>query len=167
MPASFEFPYSADRIQAWLPVHALGMMGQFADQRSASFMRGLGGLRAGATLEQTNAELATIAVNLAAQYPDSNRGRTVRAVPLAQVLVQSYRAGLLILLAAVGVVLLVACVNVANLLLARGTTRRKEVAIRLALGAGRLHLFRQFLAESAVLSLAGAAGGLLIALWTE
>jgi putative ABC transport system permease protein len=155
MPASFEFPYDSDRSQAWLPVHALGLMATFADQRSASFMLGVARLRADAPLDRANAELATISANLAAQYPDTNRERTVRAVPLADVLVQRYRAGLLILLAAVGVVLLVACVNVANLLLARGTTRRKEVAIRLALGADRIDLVRQFLAESAILSVLG------------
>jgi len=167
MPASFEFPYDSDRTQAWLPVHAIGLTAQFADQRSASFMRGVASLRAGTTLERANAELATISANLAAQYPDSNRQRSVRAVPLVDVLVQQYRAGLLVLLAAVGVVLLVACVNVANLLLARGTTRRKEVAIRLALGADRTHLIRQFLAESVVLSVLAGGLGLLLATWTK
>src|SRR5436190_2049576 len=167
MPASFEFPYDSDRTQAWLPVHALGLMATFADQRSASFMRAVARLRTGTTIEQANAELATLSANLAAQYPDTNRQRSVRAVPLADVLVQQYRAGLLILLGAVAVVLLVACVNVANLLLARGTSRRKEVAIRLALGATRGHLVRQFLAESAILSILGGAAGLLLALWTE
>lgn len=104
MPRSFEFPFTSEPVQAWFPVHALGLTAQFADQRGASFLRAFGRLAPGATLAQANAELATIAARLAQQYPDS-RQRSVTAAPLQRVLVKDYRLGLLVLLGAVGVVL--------------------------------------------------------------
>jgi putative ABC transport system permease protein len=167
MPASFEFPFTTDPVQAWFPMHALGLTAQFADQRGASFMNGFARLRAGATLAQANAELATIAARLGQQYPNSNARRSVHATPLRQTLIKDYRLGLLVLLGAVGVVLLIACVNVANLLLVRGTTRRRELAIRIALGAGRARIVRQMLAEATVLAGLGGAAGLLVAVWGE
>ena len=167
MPASFEFPFTTDPVQAWFPIHALGLTAQFADQRGASFMNGFGHLREGATLAQANAELATITARLATQYPDSNQGHSARATWLQQTLVKDYRLGLLVLLGAVGVVLLIACVNVANLLLVRGTTRRRELAIRIAIGAGRARIIRQLLTEATVLAALGGAAGLLVAVWGE
>jgi putative ABC transport system permease protein len=116
-------------------------------------------LRSGVSLEQAQAEMDAISRNLAAAYPETNNGLSVRIVPLRDRVLGGSRQVLLLLFACTGFVLLVACGNVANLLLARATTRQKEVAIRAALGAARLRILRQFLAESAMIALpAGAIG---------
>ena len=116
-------------------------------------------LRPGVSLEQAQAEMDTISRNLAVAHPETNNGLSVRVVPLRDHVLGGSRRVLLLLFACTGFVLLVACGNVANLLLARATTRQKEVAIRAALGAARLRILRQFLAESALIALpAGAIG---------
>jgi len=116
-------------------------------------------LRPGVSLEQAQSEMDTISRNLAVAHPDTNNGLSVRLVPLRDHVLGSARRVLFLLFACTALVLLVACGNVANLLLARATTRQKEVAIRVALGASRLRILRQFLAESALMALpAGAIG---------
>ena len=126
----------------------------------------LGRLRPGVTLQQARADLAGIAAELTRKYPGSNTGRTINARTLLDAGVGDYRGNLNLLLAAVGCVLLIACANVANLQLARALSRGKELAVRTAMGASRWHLMRLVLVESAVLSLAGAVIGLLIAIWS-
>ena len=116
-------------------------------------------LRSGVSVKQAQAEMDTISRNLAAAHPETNTGLSVRVVPLRDEVLGGSRRALLFLFAGTGFVLLVACGNVANLLLARSATRRKEVAIRAALGAGRLRILRQFLAESACIALPAAAIG--------
>ena len=132
--------------------------------RGGHFIRGLARLKDGVTLDQARAELAAIAARLEQQYPVSNINQGVQVDPLLDAMVGASRPVIVLLAGAVIVVLLVACANVANLLLARGTGRLREIALRAAIGADRGRLMRQMLTESAALSLLGAAGGLGVAL---
>ena len=137
----------------------------FMTSRDSPYLWVVGRLAPGVTVEQAQAEMDTIAGRLADAYPDPNAGRGARVTPSRQQVAAGFGRDLTVLLGAVALVLLMACANIASLVLARGTARERELAIRAALGAGRARLTRQLLAESALLTLLGAGAGVLVAPW--
>jgi len=162
MPAGFKSP--RDNIEAWTPVHVSNPLG--ANFRGVHFLRTYARLAPGVTLQQAAAEMRLIDQQLATQYPADNKNRTSTLLPLQERIVGESRNALLILFGAVSLVLLIACANFANLLLARTAERGREILIRTALGAGRWRIIRQLLTESILISLAGGALGVFIALWS-
>jgi len=155
MPATFSFGGDL-----WTP---MAFTAQQAQNRGGRSLTAMGQLKQGVALDQARAEMSAIAGRLAAQYPGVNTGWNVKIIPLLEIAVRSVKDTLLVLLVAVAFVLLIACVNVANLLLARAAGRRIEIGIRAALGAGRGRIVRQLLTESALLALISGAAGLLLA----
>ena len=135
-------------------------------QRSAGLgIHGIGRLKPGITIEQASADMKRVTNNLAEAFPDADKGIGATLIPLRKEMLGDVQPVLYILLGAVGFVLLIACVNVANLLLARSTGRTREFAIRAALGAGQGRLVRQLLTESILLALAGGVLGIFLAQW--
>jgi putative ABC transport system permease protein len=157
MPADFRFPEPTTEI--WRPI----AIDPSDALRGAHFLRVAGRLKPGVTIERADAEMKAIAERLALQYPENSANESADVVALHESIVGSVKEMLVTLFVAVGVVLLIACANVANLLLVRGSVRQKEIAIRSALGAGRRRLAAQMLSESLVLAGTGGALGLLLA----
>jgi putative ABC transport system permease protein len=155
--------YSYARRDLWVPRR---LQGWERTLRTSAWWTVVARLAPGATLASAQADMDRVAGMLAAEYPATNERSGVAVVPLREHLVGTARPTLLLLSAGVGLVLLVACVNIANLLLARGADRAREIAVRAAMGAGRGRLIVQLLAESLVLALAGAAAGIALAFWS-
>jgi putative ABC transport system permease protein len=171
MPASFGgltdmVCLICDDVAFWLPASASSLMYPgWTQDRKRRWHRVIGRLKPGVSQATAQAELTTIAARLERSYPSSNRGVGARVIPLGENWRGDLRRGLMVLLMGAVFVLLIACANIANLLLARGEGRRQEVAVRLALGAGRLRIVRQLLTESVLLALIGGAFGVLLATW--
>ncbi|MBA2340745.1 MAG: ABC transporter permease [Pyrinomonadaceae bacterium] len=162
MPPEFDFPKGAEM---WAPLRA-SMNQRTVENRGNVFLQAIGRLKPGVTIEQANAEMNTIIAQLARQYPEANAGgHRVVITPLAHHIFGDARPALHLLLAASVLLLLIACINIANFLLARATVRHKEVTLRAALGASRGRLVRQFLTESVLLAAIGGTCGLLLAHW--
>ena len=165
MPKDFNVPFEGPSVDLWTSLAAEAEGAEpMTGQRGADMLELIGRLKPGVTLEQARAELNVIARNLATQYPDTNKWYTTAAIkPEVEHLVGDTRRGLQVLFGAVALVLLIACVNVAGLLLARSSRRTGEIALRGALGASRLEIVRQMLVESLLLSLLGGLAGVVLA----
>ena len=171
MPAGFHFPISVPAAQVWITVAEYARTEQPDDdpmttQRGAHYIKVIGRLRADATVAAAQSELDAVAAALRREHPDDNGTRGVKLTRELDRLIGDTRYPLGVLLVAVGCVLLIACVNLANLMLVRGAGRGREIALRLALGASRRRIIVQLLTESVVLSAFGTAAGLLLAAWS-
>src|SRR5205807_8441214 len=160
MPADFNYPYNAGEM--WTP-----LVFDQKDQkdRGSHYLRVIGLLKPGVTLAQAQTGMGSIAQRAEQEFPETNTGRDASVVTLTDDAVRGARTGVPIIMGAVVFVLLIACANVANLLLVRAASRQRETAVRLALGATRSRIIRQALTESALLGLLGGGLGLFIAIW--
>lgn len=164
MPREFQFPDSGFKV--WVPLEpAMAQARAQLENRTLRIFRAIGLLKVGVTFDQAQSELDAISEKLQQQFPNTNAGVRIQLTPVRERLLGDVRPALLVLLGVVALVLLIACANVANLLLARTMAREREIAIRNALGAGRVRLLRQLITESLLLACAGGLLGLLLASW--
>ena len=159
MPPEFNYPKGAD---IYAP---LAITPELAGNRGNHSYLGIGRLKSGVSLQGAQAEFDSIAAQLEKQYPETNTGRGIVIYPILQDTVRMYSTALWVMMGAVGFVLLIGCANVANLMLARATSRQREIALRTALGASRFRIVRQLLTESVLLALLGGGLGVLIGYW--
>ncbi|MGC1322049.1 MAG: ABC transporter permease [Candidatus Udaeobacter sp.] len=169
MPPRFAFPIGSNPPELWISISSLRESKDagppMAEQRDNDFFRCIARLKPGVSIQQAQANIETITAEWRHQYPDSKLYTGAKVIPELSAMIGSTRSALLMLCAMAGCVLLVACVNVANLLLARSLSRHREISIRAALGAGRWQIIRQLVVESALLGSVGGLAGLLISIW--
>jgi putative ABC transport system permease protein len=169
MPPRFTFPIGSNPPQLWIPMSILRQTQDgsqpMTEQRDNDFFQCIARLKPNVSIQQAQANIDTITANWRRQYPDSKLHVGAKAIPEISAMIGNTHSALLMLCAMAACVLLVACVNVANLLLARSLSRNREISIRAALGAGRWHIIKELLAESILLGALGGLAGLLIAIW--
>ena len=163
MPAGFVYPLFTNRVQMWLPIGHIADKPWMGNRGNHPGIYVTARLSEGSTFDQAEDEMKALAASLAEAYPETNTGNSVAMQPLRESIVQYMRPAVLVLSGAVFLVLLIACVNVANLLLVRGSSRAQEIAVRSALGAGHWRVARQLLTESVLLSFLGGLAGILVA----
>jgi len=170
LPPDFDFrmplssSFSIGNVDIYVP---LGPSSGYAQNRAVFTFETIGRLKPGVSWTQAQSSLDTVAARLQSAYPDTNTGRRYRLIPLQEQVVGGIRRALLVLLAAAGLVLLIACANLGSLLLARATARHKELSVREALGASRGRILRQLIAESLLISILGGTAGVLLAVWVR
>src|SRR6202046_899753 len=165
MPTRFRFPLVTESEQLWIPLVQDPLFGPWIGRRGGHWLQANGRLRPGVSTAQAQMELTAIGARLAKNFPKEDDGWIVQMIPLQQLMVFNVKSALFVLLGAVALVLLIACANIANLLLTRATSRAREMAVRTTLGAGRTRIVRQLLSETAILGLLGGAAGVALAYW--